>query len=364
MDAMFNPNLLIVARQSRGITQKDLAQKAGLDQGYISKIENILTVPPREVVQQFSKILEYPESFFYQEEKTHGLPVSVHSKNPMYRKKTSVGKKDLDRVYAGVNIQIMHLKKLLKSVDFHPQLSLPEFDIEEYGGRGEAIAELIRGMWHIPPGPLDNLTEYVENAGVFVLWCNFAGTAVDGISLMIPGMPPCIFLNSSQPADRMRFTLGHELAHIILHKIPNPDMERQANNFASALLMPASDIKVYLRGNGRASLDRFASLKPVWRVAIQALVMRAKSLDVISPTQHEYLWKQISRRGMRTQEPPELDFPHEQPKLISHMINVHFTELGYTLEDLALALCMFGKELSQMYGLGEDSSKKRHLRVI
>jgi Zn-dependent peptidase ImmA (M78 family) len=258
----------------------------------------------------------------------------------------------------------MHLKRLLKSIDIQPQLPLPEFDIEEYNGDGEAISELIRGMWNIPPGPINDLTGFVENAGILVVLCDFTGLAIDGISLVIPEIPPCIFINSNQPADRMRFTLAHELAHIILHKVPNEDMERQANEFASALLMPARDIKTYLRGNGKANLDRFASLKPIWHVAIQALVMRAKSLDVITDTQHRYLWQQISIRGMRLHEPPELDFPQEVPRLLPKILKTHTTDLGYSVSELAVILCMNDADLRRMYSFGDGPFKGGHLRVV
>ncbi|MBK7012326.1 MAG: ImmA/IrrE family metallo-endopeptidase [Xanthomonadales bacterium] len=42
-----------------------------------------------------------------------------------------------------------------------------------------------------------------------------------------------IFINKDVPGDRWRFTLAHELAHLVMHDIPKPDMEDEADEFAS-----------------------------------------------------------------------------------------------------------------------------------
>ena len=70
-------------------------------------------------------------------------------------------------------------------------------------------------------------------------------------------------------------------------------MEVEANEFASSLLMPAPDIIPYFRAR-RIDLALLAAMKPEWKVAMQALLMRATSLECLSKNQAKYLWKQIS----------------------------------------------------------------------
>lgn len=69
--------------------------------------------------------------------------------------------------------------------------------------------------------------------------------AMDGVTMHAPDTLPCIFLNRSQPADRLRFSLAHELGHLIMHRVPTLQMEEEANAFAAAFLAPAKDIRPY-----------------------------------------------------------------------------------------------------------------------
>lgn len=50
-------------------------------------------------------------------------------------------------------------------------------------------------------------------------------------------MPPLFFVNVTIPADRVRFSLAHEIGHIVMHQLPTDDMEREADRFASFALI-------------------------------------------------------------------------------------------------------------------------------
>ncbi len=148
--------------------------------------------------------------------------------------------------------------------------------------------------------------QWAERAGIVIGFSKFAGASVSGVTFKVPGRPPLVLLNSTHAADRVRFTLAHEIGHLVMHRFPTDDMETEANAFASAFLMPAAEIKQSFRGR-RITLELLASLKPEWKVAMQALLMRASGLGLVSPNQARYLWQQISARGWRTSEPAELD---------------------------------------------------------
>lgn len=342
------------------MSQLSLANKTGLTQGYLSKIENGLTEPSEDVVEKFRDVLNYPNGFFYQSDHVYGLPVSVH---PMYRKKTSVGQRAIEQIHAGINVRLLHLKRLFQSIEFSNNFPLPEFDIDEYDGDIERISGLLRRTWLIPDGPIDNLTYYLEQAGILIIICDFNNIAIDGISLVIPGLPPSIFLNQNQPGDRMRLTLAHELGHIVMHRIPVTDMESQAYDFASSFLMPRKDILKSFRG--KITLPRLAALKPVWKISIQALLMRAKSVESITYNQSRYLWMQINKYKIKFREPPELDIPKEEPSILHDVFKTHLNELGYSLEEIAQALYINKSELCQMYQLSNGSFPTRpKLRLV
>jgi len=164
----------------------------------------------------------------------------------MYRRKSSAGNKALEKLEAEINIRLMHVRRLLGATDFEPEIPLPALDVDEYDGNVELIAELVRRTWQIPNGPLLNLAELIERAGVIIIECDLASIGVDGLTIRALGSPPCIFIDANAPGDRQRFTLAHELGHLVMHSVPSPSMEDEANAFASAFLMPGRDIRPYL----------------------------------------------------------------------------------------------------------------------
>ena len=346
MPGTFNSDLLRIARHARGWSQTELSRQSGISQANLSKLENGLIGPTDDVLHSLANALHFPRSLFFEPDKMLGLPISVH---PMYRKKASVGHRGLERLEAELNIRLLHIRRLLESTEFEPELRLPDMDIDEFGGDPERIAELVRRTWLVPTGPMKDLVGWVERAGCVVMPCNFAALAVDGVTISSPSLPPCIFLNRNQPADRQRFSLGHELGHIVMHRVPSPKMEDEANAFASALLMPARDVRPYL--SGRLTIQKLAALKPVWHVSMQALLYRAKAVGAITANQSQYLWRQISALGYRRNEPPELDFPAEEPTVLPEMIRVHLEELGYKIEDLCSVLHVFEDDLRNIHPL-------------
>jgi Zn-dependent peptidase ImmA (M78 family) len=140
-------------------------------------------------------------------------------------------------------------------------------------------------------------------------------------------------------------------------------MEQEANEFAVALLMPAADIRPYFIGR-KIDLSTLAALKPEWRVSMAALLMRAHRLKFLSDNQHTYLWKQISARGYRLREPPELDFEPERPELLPQIVRVHFDALGYSREDLAKFLNVRASELQDLYSVDRGSTQARKFTVL
>ena len=145
-------------------------------------------------------------------------------------------------------------------------------------------------------------------------------------------LPACIFLNKSVPPDRMRYSLAHELGHVIMRTDSDNSIEIEANMFAAELLAPARELRRDLIG-GRVTLERLAQLKAKWRVSMQFILYQAKEIGIINEYQSQYLWKQISMHGWKTREPPETDFEYERPTVFPRIVNLHVNELGYDVTE-------------------------------
>ncbi|MBI2234663.1 MAG: ImmA/IrrE family metallo-endopeptidase [Micavibrio aeruginosavorus] len=311
----FNPDMMVLARSLKEMTQADLATATGKTQAYVSKIERRVLPPSADFIQEIIEKLEFPRSFFFQPVHLTGLPASVH---PMYRKQTTKAKV-LERVNAEMNIRIFHLRLM------PPHLLLPL--IQTFGDMAERIrtitscpkqaAREFRRIHNLVSGPIEDLTLMAEKSGIIVFYCDFGDEtdeAVDGVSMIVPALPPTIFLNKKRSADRMRFSLAHEIGHLFLHLVPSDTMEYEANDFAGELLMPEQEMKTVL--TLPISLNKLAALKPTWKVSIAALLMCAKRMGIFeSEAEVSFLFRQLTVMGWRKQEPASLDFPPEKPNL-------------------------------------------------
>lgn len=361
MAEAWNADLLRVARQLRGVQQGEAAERLGVSQAMLSRFENKLSAVSEDFIERAATVYELPTSFFSQPDPVLGAPVSVH---PIWRKRSTVSAREMDQIVAELNIRVMHMRRLLQAVDIEATYSIPSMPVEEFDGDIARIAAMVRSQWQMPVGPVKDLTRTLEAAGVVVVHSPMAGSAVDGVTFSAPGLPPLVVLKSDQPADRMRFTLAHELAHLVMHRTqPTKDMEQQAHEFASHFLLPSADVRPYF--NRRIDLRLLAELKPVWRVSMASLLMKAKSLGLVAYNQERYLWQQFASSNIRLREPPELDFPQEAPTVLPDLIEAHLQQLGYSIGDLAGMLHIGSDELAALYGISlVPGAKAPHLRIV
>jgi Zn-dependent peptidase ImmA (M78 family)/transcriptional regulator with XRE-family HTH domain len=352
-------DMLRLARQRLGFNQKAAADRLGIPQPVISRIENGLAVADNAMLLKAAQVYQVPPEFFELRDPVYGPPVSVHA---MTRGKSDVTAHQLDQITAELNIRLMHLVRFLEGVDFNATANVPTLDVEQYG-HPEKIAATVRAHWGIPSGPVKNLMHWAERGGVVVGLSKFGGASVSGVTFKVPGRPPLVLLNSTHPADRTRFTLAHEIGHLVMHRFPTDNMETEANEFASAFLMPAAEIRQSFRGR-RMSLELLASLKPEWKVAMQALLMRASSLNCVTANQSRYLWQQISAKGWRLREPAELDFAMEVPSVLPSIVKAHLTDLGYSMDELTKLVRIYESEFAEMYGLRGATPSKAKVQII
>jgi len=361
MAANFNNELLLLARQYRSRSQAEVSEQAGLDQGHYSRIERgLLNAPPMaETLDALSRALNFPKSYFLQNDEISGLPLSVHEAS--WRKRASVGATELKRLHAELNLRIMHIRRYLQAVDLEDELPLPRLDAEDMGG-AEKVAASVRRAWMIPDGPIGNLTSICERAGILVIHCRFA-EKIDGVTMRLRDVPPLIFLNSTAPADRMRHSLAHELGHLIMHSVPTENMEDEADTFAGELLAPFSQVRSDLIG-GKITLERLARLKKYWRVSIASLLFKAGKFGLLSKNQSGYLWRQMSARGWKTREPDETQFPIEKPQLYEQILELHEKDLGYSADDFVSMLHFSADDVRALYGVSGNDGVRRHLHIL
>ena len=355
MQARVKPAAVTIARESRGLLQSRLAELLGIAQGTISKIEAGLIECSPEILEGLVEHLKYPHSFFLEEWTSHSSGTASY--HHVYRRRQSLSAKDLRRIEAQVNIVRSHLTKLLKAVELEAVRAIPRLNAEDFENDGVRVARMVRANWMIPSGPIQNLTELVENAGGIVIPFDFQTDLVDATSLAFAGLPDLFFLNCNLTGDSLRFSLAHELGHMVMHTMPSSTMEDEANAFASEFLMPAAEIGPSLTG---LDLPKAAQLKKIWKVSMASLIKRAHTLGKLSDRQYQRLWMQMGATGIRSREPKELDVAIETPRLHKQLVDLHFVKLNYSPSELARALSVFESDFRLLHGLDEH----RGLRLV
>lgn len=351
------PRMLVLARESRAMTQGELAKtmqalegpSRKVSQGYVSRAEAGRLTVNGERLGLWARALGYPARLLCLSEHEVGAgPGLVH-----HRKKQAISAADLRRIHALLNLTRIQLRALLSSVARPASSGIPHIPVDDYDSPEEA-AHRLRAEWGIPKGPIDSVVTVVENAGALVacrelvppvpLDSGAESVPLDAVSGCRPGEDPVVLLNAGTPAERQRFTLAHELGHMVMHQVPHPEQEKQANRFAAELLMPFDQIGDQLRGD--LDVSRLLGLKAQWKVSMWALLRRAHTLGIISDWQYRSLAVEMSSLGYRTSEPGELE--PEVPTAVSSQVNL-LLQQGHDIDDLAYAAFLHADEFVHLY---------------
>jgi Zn-dependent peptidase ImmA (M78 family)/transcriptional regulator with XRE-family HTH domain len=329
MGKAVNHRMITLSRESRGMSQVELARAVGVTQSKISKYESgVLPVTEKDLVV-IARTLDYTAEFFYQQDQIYGLGTSFL----FHRKRKNVPVSVQKKLEAEVNVMRMKVGRLLRSIEIEHENSFQAIDVDDHGGRADRIAAEVRALWKVPQGPVASVTALIESAGGIVIKMPFETKHIDAAHMWPPGMPPLFFVNQELPGDRLRWTLVHEIGHAIMHTGFTEDIEEQANRFTGEFLMPRDEVRRHLFG---LTLERAATLKPYWKVSMAAIILRAKELECISERKYRSLFTSLSAQGYRISEP----FPVavEEPKLLDTIYTAHLVDLGYSPDQLEQVL--------------------------
>ncbi|MEZ4809317.1 MAG: ImmA/IrrE family metallo-endopeptidase [Allomuricauda sp.] len=342
MKTPLNPTMITLAREFRGFSQQQLAEKVGITQGFLSRVEKGFVEPTEEILNKLSNGLNVKQKFFYRKGDTF-------TPNLYYRKKSRTSRGVLIRAEAEMNFHRLNIQELLDSVEITTP-PLPCLDISEEGGP-ENAARKLRQLWKVPNGPIKNLFQLLEGKGIIIVPCLFESPDIDGRSMYTDDGQALIFINRLLPMDRQRFTVCHETVHVVCHMhssvSDSNDTEREANRFAAEFLVPEKELRKQIVT--KLNLSVLADLKRYWRVSMAAILYHAKLSRIILDRRYKSLIIEMGKLGMRTKEPSELNPPLEKPKVLTTLFRLHKKDLGYSDEEIAELLSMDKEEMINIY---------------
>jgi Zn-dependent peptidase ImmA (M78 family) len=312
---MINGDRIKQAREIKGWTQKQLADRIGIKQTTVSQVESGVLQASDEIIQRVVLQTGFPPAFFKQSN-TIDFPLG----SLLYRKRSSLTLRERSqaRQYARIIFEI--IKKLESNYKKIPHC-IPR--LEE--SPSICAIQTRSNLSLSPDSPIDNLVFILEKKGVVVLALPIALDNMDAFSVWVGNNErrPVIALSKNvEHGDRLRFSLAHELGHLVMHQAMTGDInqiDREADEFASEFLTPKDVIeKEIIRPVTIASL---LPLKKRWKVSIRSLIRCAYQVGAISENQYKYLMIQISKQGGKN-EPIKIS--PEKPRLLGQLAEMQY----------------------------------------
>lgn len=306
-----------------------MAEHIKCNQSAIAHFETNRTLPSDEILTAIAQATGVLPSFF-ESEPTHGFSLGSLS----YRRRRSLSKKEEAKAYQYAFVMYEQARFLAQKLHLAP-LHLPH--ISEKPSLSARVTRASLGL--VPDKPISRLVNTFEYNGGLVFVTPFSMSKIDAFSgwATLDIDRPIIIASCNIPGDRMRFSIAHEIGHLVMHGAPKGTMlamEKEANAFAAEFLMPEDAIRADLLIP--ITLTSIAQLKPKWGVSMQALIYRAHDLKIITDRQYRYLFEQLSAKGWRTREPSNLDIPIEAPQAFSKMIQSAYQSIETYADDVGL----------------------------
>jgi Zn-dependent peptidase ImmA (M78 family)/DNA-binding XRE family transcriptional regulator len=305
--AFVNGERVKQARELIGLTQSELARKVGITQAMVAHVEGGFKQPSDEVLEAIARTAQLPVSYFRK-----GAVPELPTGSLLFRAKAAGSRKKIQRSYRHAQITLEIAQELSKRVRTIP-VRLPSCT----SSASEAAITTRKALGLGSGEPIPHLIRAVEKAGTIVLALP-KDEVTDAFAVWVGGLPVLAYAEHSA-GDRVRFTIAHELGHLVMHTLQSGgDLERQAHQFAGELLMPKAAVCRDFDRLG-VSLTSLAQLKLRWGVSMQALIRRARDVECVTERQYHYLMQQLGSRGWRTSEPSNLAIPVERPRLLRRM---------------------------------------------
>ncbi len=159
---------------------------------------------------------------------------------------------------------------------------------------GADISAVERNRLGLGDGPIGNLRERLEaEVGLRIFYFPMP-SKIAGAFAYNEILGACVGINSKHPRDRRQWSLAHEYGHFLIHRYQpeltiletrrlNSGKEKVADAFAENFLMPASGLNrrfsdIHRSSSQGATLADILNLAALYRVAVQALVLRLETL--------------------------------------------------------------------------------------
>lgn len=274
------------ARIMQGLSMDTLCMKANnaITKQSISKYEAGKMMPDSKTLILLAKALEVKIDYLFR-------PIGISIDHVEFRKKAKLGIKQIDSIKEIVKDRLeryFEIESIINietnfHLNYHHIIIQEEQDIYP-------IANKIKHDWKLGDDGINNLIEILEENHIKVIEID-APKHFDGLSGYINNDKAFIVLNKHFDSERKRFTALHELGHLLLKfdsAIEEKRIENLCNLFANEMLI-SKDVFIKKIGQNRRdiSLQELQNIQIQFGISIDALMYKAKYLNIITETRHK-----------------------------------------------------------------------------
>jgi len=328
------------ARKAAGLSLRDLGRRTGVSPATIKKCEDGGVTPAASVLTELSLALNVHIEYFFR-------PRIITLERVEYRRCGPLPKKQLNAITHEVIDQVerrLELESLFPSPpveQFKKIGDLPESICSL--GQIEDIAEDVRQAWGLGCNPIPDLIGALEENGLRVFTVGAAPERKFDGMLAHAGDLPILAVDVSWPGDRQRFTLAHELGHLVLESRLDSgiDVEQACNRFAGAFLFPRESVTREI-GARRNSIEmrELALLKKKFGLSMAGILHRVHDIGVISDAFYKEQVKMFRERGWNIKEPGDV-YPAEKAlvheRLVFHALAEQYLSMSKAAELMGIA---------------------------
>lgn len=269
------------ARTIAGYSLRELSEKMEgiVSHTAIKKYEEGKMMPESKVLIALSKALNVKSDYFFK-------PFEVNIENIEFRKRSKLLVKEINAIKEKVIDSISNYIELEQFLNMSSLFVNPIHDVLISNGDDVELAvNKLLDSWKLGFNALPNVVGLLEEKEIKVIEIE-GNEHFDGLSGWANKNIPVIVINKNFPIERKRLTALHELAHLLMvfsNELEPKQKEKLCHRFAGAMLMPK---ETFLQELGRyrtqISIPELVALKETYGISIQAIMARAKDLEIIS----------------------------------------------------------------------------------
>ena len=277
------------------LSQEELAQQVGLNKMAISNYEMDKRTPDLATLRKIADALNVTLA---------KLTVNSNELNighGAFRKHSSITKTMQELILGYADRYLARLFSVVAYLGDVALAPIPQYERMQATDY-EAAGQYLRKILELPAnGPIGNITDILENKGYIICPILIDERHFSGNSGTVNGRP-YIAVNTTMPAERQRFTLIHELAHLVFAFSDDQDEERMVDGIAGAFLLPEVDIKRELGPKRRDIRNDLRYIQHEYHISMSSIVMRAYQSEIISKSVYEITQKWMGAQGLRRDE--------------------------------------------------------------